>query len=122
MGFFKYPKRRLRKMVQDGQYAEALHFGRSIESEFAEDHDYHFIMGSIHYILEEPRRAIPYFDRAISFQHNDIEALMLKTNAHLAVREVEEAMACCMHILKLNSDHIEARALLNDLQNHTRSS
>lgn len=122
VSLFKYPKRRLRNMIKKGQYAEALDYGRSIESNFAEDHDYLFIMGSVHYILEEPSSAIPYFDRAISLQHDDIEALILKTNSHLALKDVEDAIACCMHILKLDPEHRDARSLLNDLQNHTRSS
>lgn len=122
VALFKYPKRRLRKLVQKGQYAEALEYGKVIESEYVEDHDYHFIMGSIYYILEEPSKAIPYFDAAISLQHEDIEALMLKTNSHLALKEIQDAIACCMHILKLNPDHIEARSVLNDLQNYTHSS
>lgn len=119
---FKYPKRRLRKMVQKGDYAEALQYGISIESEYAEDHDYLFIMGSIHYILENADSSLKYFDKAISLQHNDVEALMLKTNAHLAVNQPEEAAACCMHILKVDPEHEEARRLLRQLQGDTHSS
>lgn len=111
-----YPKRRLRKMVQKGEYAEALQFGRSLESEYAEDHDFMFIMGSIHYMLDDPRSAIPYFDNAVSLRHDDIEALMLKTNSHIAIKQTESAIACCLHILKIDPQHIEARSLLTDLQ------
>ena len=103
-------------MVQKGQYAEALQYGQSIESEYAEDHDFLFIMGSIHYILEEPRQAIPYLDRAISLRPGDIEALMLMTNAHITLRERQEAASCCMHILKIEPGHTEARSLLGELQ------
>ena len=103
-------------MVQKGEYAEALQFGRSIEPEYAEDHDFLFIMGSIHYIMEEPRRAIPYLDKAVSLQSDDMEALMLMTNAHLALGQRQEAASCCMHILKIDPKHIEAKSILDDLQ------
>ena len=103
-------------MVQRGEYAEALEFGKSIAPEYQEDHDFLFIMGSIYYILDDPRNAISYFDEAISLQHGDIEALMLKTNAHLSLNQPQDAAACCMHILKINPDHIEARSLLKELQ------
>ena len=116
VSFLQYPKRKLRKMVQRGEYAEALEFGKSIEPEYREDHDFLFIMGSIHYILDDPSNAISYFDVAISLQHGDVEALMLKTNAHLSLNQPQDAAACCMHILKINPDHTEARSLLKDLQ------
>lgn len=102
-------------MIQRGEYTEALGFGRSIEERYTEDHDFLFIMGSIYYILEEPARALPYFERAITFQHDDIEALMLKTNAHLALKQAQEAVLCCMQILKIDPEHEEARALLAQL-------
>ena len=108
-------------MVQKGEYTEALRYGRSIESKYAEDHDYLFIMGSIYYILDNAQSSLPYFDRAISLQHDDIEALMLKTNAHLTLKQPQEAASCCMHILKLDPGHNEARSLLNELLGDTRS-
>lgn len=103
-------------MVQKGEYVEALQFGLSIESEYAEDHDFLFIMGSIHYIMEAPRRAIPYLDKAISLQSDDIEALMLMTNAYLALGQRQEAASCCMHILKVDPNHTEAKSVLGCLQ------
>jgi tetratricopeptide (TPR) repeat protein len=102
-------------MVQRGEYTEALEFGKSIEERYTEDHDFLFIMGSIYYILEEPARALPYFESAITFQHDDIEALMLKTNVHLALKQPQEAVLCCMQILKIDSEHEEAKSLLSQL-------
>ncbi len=112
-----YPKRRLRKMMQAGEYREALEFGRSLGEKYGEDHDFLFIMGSIHYVLENHKEAIEYFDSAVSIQYDDIEALMLKTNSHLALGQSQEAMTCCMHILKVNPDHDNAASLLENLRN-----
>ena len=112
---FRYPKRKLRKMVQKGEYAEALDYGRTIEPEHAEDHDFLFIMGSIHYVLDEHADALSYFGRAIAFQHDDIEALMLMTNCHLALKQPQEAASCCMQILKIDPQHVEAESILSKL-------
>lgn len=102
-------------MVQKGEYTEALQFGKSIEERYTEDHDFLFIMGSIYYILEEPSRALPYFEMAITFQHDDVEALMLKTNAHLTLKQSRDAALCCMQILKIDPKHEEAKFLLSQL-------
>ncbi|NIP61206.1 MAG: tetratricopeptide repeat protein [Nitrosopumilaceae archaeon] len=116
VSFFKYPKRHLRKLVQQGEYIEALDYGKSLESKFFEDPDYLFIMGSIYYILEEANKALPYFDKAISLKGDDVETLMLKTNAHLALQQKEEAIHCCKHILKIDPNHFEASDLLHQLE------
>ena len=116
VSFFRYPKRQLRKLVQQGEYIDALDYGKSLESKFSEDPDYLFIMGSIYYILEDSKKAILYFDKAISLKGDDIETLMLKTNAHLALQEKDEAIHCCKHILKIDSNHSEASKLLNQLE------
>lgn len=113
---FRYPKRKLRKMVQKGEYAEALQYGLSVEADYPEDHDYQFIMGSIYYILEEPSNAIKYLDRAVSLRGDDIDALMLITNSHLKLKRLQEAISCCMHILKVDPEHAEAKLLLTQLR------
>ena len=39
-GLMIYPKRKLRKLLQEGEYAEAIEFGKSLEQKFAKDFDY----------------------------------------------------------------------------------
>ncbi len=116
VSLFRYPKRQLKKLVKNGEYIEALEYGKSIEKEFSEDHDYLFIMGSIFYILEDSKKAIPYFDKALAYQGDDIEALMLKTNSHLALEQKDDAIHTCKQILKINPDHNEALMLLDKLE------
>ena len=53
VGLFKHPKRRLRKLVKDGEYDEAVRFGKSLESEYSDDHDFMFIMGSVYFIVDD---------------------------------------------------------------------
>lgn len=117
VGLFSYPKRRLKKLVKDGEYVEALEFGKSIESKFSNDSDYLFIMGSIYYILEDGKKAIPYFEQVLELNNDDVETLTLKTNAHLLIQQKDEAIDCCKRILKIQPDNYEAHGLLEKLEN-----
>ena len=116
MGLFSYPKRRLKKLIKEGEYVEALEFGKSMESKFTDDHDYMFIMGSVYYILEDPEKALPYFEKAYELDTADVENLTLKTNVHLALEQKEQAIDCCKKIIQLDSKNSEAHDLLEELE------
>lgn len=105
---FRYPKRKLRKLISRGEYEEAAAFGRSLEPEFGDDPDYLFIMGSLFYIVEDDRECVSYLDRALRALPGDTEALQLKTNAHLRLGEREEARRCCDQILESDPGNGEA--------------
>ncbi len=117
MGLFKYPKRHLRKLIKEGEYREAIDFGKTLESKYSDDFDFMFIMGSIFFIVEDPKKALPYFEKSFQLNNKDIETLTLKTNTHLALQQKEEAIECCKHILKLQPSNQEAKELLDDLTN-----
>lgn len=114
---FRYPKRRLKKLIQKGEYAEAIEFGKSLESKFSDDPDFMFIMGSTYFIVEDAKKALPYFEKALQLNNNDIEILTLKTNVHLALQQKNEAIDCCKQILKLEPKNSEAQGLLEELEN-----
>ena len=40
VSLFRYPKRRLRKLVKEGEYKEAVEFGKSLEEKNPNDPDY----------------------------------------------------------------------------------
>ena len=115
-GFFSYPKRQLKKLVKDGDYAEALEFGKSLQEKFSNDADYMFMMGSIYFILEESKKAIDYFEKSLNLNPNDVETLTLKTNAHLSLQQKDEAIECCEKIIKLEPKNYEAHGLLEKLE------
>lgn len=105
---FRYPKRKLRKMVSRGEYAEAVEFGRSLEEELGADPDYLFIMGSVFYIVEDDGQSLSYLERALRAMPGDTEALQLKTNVHLRLGQRDEARACCDQILESDPGNGEA--------------
>lgn len=115
-GLFSYPKRHLKKLVKNGDYVEALEFGKSLQEKFSDDSDYMFMMGSIYFILEDAKKAIVYFEKALELNPNDVETLTLKTNAHLSLQQKDEAIDCCKKIIKLDSNNYEAYGLLEKLE------
>ena len=117
MGLFKYPKRHLRKLIKEGEYREAIDFGKTLESKYSDDFDFMFIMGSIFFIVDDAKRALPYFEKSFQLNNKDIETLTLKTNTHLALQQKEEAIECCKRILELQPSNQEAKELLDDLVN-----
>lgn len=117
VGLFKHPKRHLKKLLKDGEYDEAIAFGRNLESDYSDDHDFMFIMGSAFLIVDDFKKALPYFQKAFELDNNDVETLTLKTNAHLALEQKDEAIDCCRRIVKLDPKNTEAQSLLEELEN-----
>ena len=117
VGLFKQPKRRLKKLLRDGEYADAIVFGKNLESEYSDDSDFMFIMGSIYFIVDDAKNALPYFEKSFQLDADDVEMLTLKTNVHLALEQKDEAMDCCRRIIKLEPKNSEAESLLDQLEN-----
>jgi tetratricopeptide (TPR) repeat protein len=115
VGLFSYPKRHLKKLIKDGEYSQALEFGKDMEPKFLNDSDYMFIMGGIYFILEDAKKSILYFDKALAIKNDDIETLMLKTNAHFLLQQKDEAIDCCKKIIKLDHANNEAQDILEKL-------
>ena len=111
-----YPKRKMRKLVAEGEYAKAIMLGRKIEGGHLDDHDFMFIMGSTYFMVEDAQNALAYFDKALKLKGDDIEALKLKTNAHLALSQREEAIITVSRVLEADPDDEEAQDLLDELQ------
>ncbi len=116
IGFFKHPKRHIKKLLRDGEYDEAIAFGKNLESEYSDDHDFMFILGSAFFIVDDAQRALPYFEKAFQLDNEDVETLTLKTNVHLALEQKDEALACCKYIVKLQPKNTEAQELVEQLE------
>ena len=112
---FRYPKRKLRKLVARGEYAEAVLLGRSLEPELGGDHDFLFIMGGIFYIVEDDVQALSYLERSLEALPGDTEALQLKTNVHLRMGQRDEARRCCDQILEADPGNAEAARIRGQL-------
>ena len=116
-GFIIYPKRHLQKLINKGEYTEAIEFAKSIEDKYRDDYDFWFIVGGIYFILEDAKKAIPFFEKSLSLKKDDVETLIIKTNAHLFLEQKDEAIDCCKRIIEIEPDNYEAHGLLEKLQN-----
>ena len=116
VGLVIYPKRHLQKLINKGDYVEAIEYAKSIESKFENDYDFWFIVGGIYIILEDAKKALHFFEKALALKNNDVDTLMMKTNAHLFLEQKDEAIECCKRIIKIEPDNYEAHGLIEKLE------
>ncbi len=113
---FSYPKRKLKKLVKEGEYKKAVEFGESLIQKNPNDEDLYFMMGSIFYILKDAKSSLYYFDKFLELKEYDAETLMLKANVHVFLKEYDTAIECCKKILNTDPENNEARNLLEQLE------
>jgi tetratricopeptide (TPR) repeat protein len=117
VALFSYPKRKLKKLVKDGEYKQAVEFGEDLLQKNPNDADLHFILGSIFYILKDAKSSLYYFDKVLQLKEFDSETLILKANVHVFLKEYDIAIECCKKILDIDPENNEARNLLEQLKN-----
>ena len=115
-GLFSYPKRKLKKLIREGEYEEAITLGSTMDEEYRYDPDYLFIMAGMFYILDDAKKTLDYVDRVLEINEFDIEALGLKLRIHQHFKENDKVIDCCKGILKIDSDAYEVRDILNNLE------
>ena len=116
VGLFYYPKRKLRKLIKDGEFEEAIAFGNSMEEKYQYDPDFIFIMASIFYILQNPKKTLQYVERVLEISEFDTQALGLKLRIHQHFKENDKVIDCCKKILEVDSDAFEVRDILKELE------
>ena len=116
VGLFSYPKRKLKKLIKQGEFKEAVDFGNTLEEEYKYDPDFLFIMAGMFYILDDAKKTLDYVDRVLEINEFDIEALGLKLRIHQHFKENDKVIDCCKRILKIDSDAYEVRDILNNLE------
>ena len=115
-GLFSYPKRKLRKLINEGEYEQAIEFGNELEEKFSADPDFLFIMGSMFYMLKDEKNSLHYINRVLEINEYDVEALSLKLRIHQFLKNDEIVINCCKKILKVDSDNFEVREILESLE------
>ena len=126
-GLFSYPKRKLRKLIGQGEYEKAEEYGNELEAKFSKDPDFLFIMGSMYYILNDEKKTLHYIDRVLEINPYDVESLSLKLRVHQFLAEQQEdeeskqnelniVIDCCRKILDEAPDNFEVRDLITELE------
>ena len=115
-GLFSYPKRKLRKLISQGEYEKAIEFGGELEAKSPKDPDLLFIMGSMFYILNDEKKTLHYIDRVLEINPYDVESLSLKLRVHQFLEENDIVIGCCKKILEVAPDNFEVRDLITELE------
>ena len=106
-GLFKNnPRRKLRKLVKEKKYDEALEYGHGIEKTLVHDPDISFIIGTIYFILGNAEKTIFYMDKTLEIGQYDIDALSIKASVFLNQKNKSGARKCCETIRDLSLIHI----------------
>ncbi len=114
--FLSRPKNRIKKLVYEGEYKEALELGKRLEEKNPNDTDILFILGSTYYILEDTKNSLHYFDKVLDIREHDTEALLLKANVHLYLKENKSVINCCNKILQVDPKNEQAKKILEYLE------
>tara|TARA_A100001037_G_scaffold251659_1_gene235288 strand:- start:73 stop:447 length:375 start_codon:yes stop_codon:yes gene_type:complete len=121
-GLFSYPKRKLRKLISQGEYEQAIEFGNNLEAQSPKDPDLLFILGSMFYILNDEKKTLHYIDRVLEINPYDVESLSLKLRVHQFLKEDDIVIDCCRKILEVAPDNFEVRDLISELESKDSSS
>ena len=114
--FLSRPKNRIKKLVYEGEYKEALELGKRLEEKNPNDTDILFILASTYYILEDTKNSLHYFDKVLDIREHDTEALLLKANVHLYLKENKSVINCCNKILEVDPKNEQAKKILEYLE------
>lgn len=109
-------KKELRKLVKQKQYDAALKIGSEILQKIPEENDVLFIVGGIHYMKNQYKTAISYFDKSLKIATFDIEVLLLKANSHYYLGEHKQAIQCCNKIKEIDPKNKAVSELLSKIE------
>ena len=109
-------KKELRKLVKQKQYDAALKMGSEILQKIPEENDVLFIVGGIHYMKNQYKTAILYFEKSLEIATFDIEVLILKANSHYYLGEHKQAIQCCNKIREIDPKNKAVSELLSKIE------
>ena len=129
-GLFSYPKRKLRKLITQGECEKAEELGQELEAKFSKDPDFLFIMGSMYYMLNDEEKTLHYINRVLEMNPYDVESLSLKLRVHqfraenqedqeLKQNELNVVIDCCRKILDETPDNFQVRDLITELESQS---
>ncbi len=103
----------IKKLIKKRDYDEALNVGIKYLHNVPENPDVLFIVGSIYYMKNKHKSAVPYFEKALQIGRYDTEVLLLKGRCHKRLGETKKANNCWQDILEVDPKNDEARRELN---------
>ncbi len=116
-GLFKNnPRRKLRKLVKEKKYDEALKFGHEIEKSLKHDPDILFIIGTIYFIIGDAQKTISYMNKTLEIGQFDIDALSIKASIFLNQKKKSQVIECCEKIRVIDPKNKALKEIEQELE------
>ncbi|MXX21349.1 MAG: tetratricopeptide repeat protein [Cenarchaeum sp. SB0661_bin_35] len=103
----------IKKLIKKKDYNIALKVSTQYLNSVPDNPDVLFIVGSIYYMKNRHKAALPYFERALQIGRYDPEVLLLKGRCHKFLGDTKKANDCWQDILEVDPRNDEARRELN---------
>jgi len=116
VSLINYPKRKLRKLVKNGEYLQALKLGEELEKKHPNDNDLFFIIASIYYLNGDAKKSLSYLDKVLGIASYDIEALMLKASVCIHLKDKQKALDCRDKIKEVDPKNKAVDEILNEVE------
>jgi len=114
--FNNNPRRKLRKLVKEKKYDEALKYGHEIEKSLDHDPDISFIIGTIYFIIGDAQKTISYMNKTLEIGQFDIDALSIKASVFLNQRKKSEVIQCCEKIREIDPKNKALKEIEEELE------
>ena len=115
-GLFKNPRRRLRKLIKEKKYDEALSYGHDIEKELEHDPDIAFILGTIYFIKGNVQKTSFYMNKTLEIGEYDIDALSIKASVYINEKNRSKAKQCCEKIREIDPKNKTLQEIEGELE------
>jgi len=114
--FLKNPRRKLRKLVKEKKYDEALEYGHEIEKSLDHDPDISFIIGTIYFIIGDAQKTISYMNKTLEIGQFDIDALSIKASVFLNQKNKSQVKQCCEKIREIDPKNKALKEIEEELE------
>ena len=114
--FTKNPRRKLRKLVKEKKYDEALKYGHEVEKSLDHDPDISFIIGTIYFIIGDAQKTISYMNKTLEIGQFDIDALSIKASVFMKQKKKSQVIQCCEKIREVDPKNKALKEIEQELE------
>ena len=114
--FKKNPRRRLRKLIKQKKYDEALEYGHEIEKNLEHDPDVAFIIGTVYFMKGDVKNTLAYMNKTLEVGEYDIDALSIQASVYLHLKNRDKVKECCEKIQEIDPKNKALKEIEAELQ------
>ena len=116
-GLFNHnPRRKLRKLVKEQKYDEALKYGHEIEKNLDHDPDVAIIIGTVYFMKGDIKNTLAYMNKTLEIGEYDIDALSIKASVYLHLKKTDQVKECCEKIQEIDPKNKALKEIEDELK------